>query len=154
MQKYHNGIGIVAHVTMVAVSFLLVPVFHATGIIRLWGWEFTFILITLMTLVGVAMFSSFGFPISVTFEDGRVVIWAPFRRLRINRDEVQNVELNPKIETLSLHWSFFDVQSKMTIHIVGNRPLVLSMMPDGLKRRIAQTLDPVHWPPLPEPREE
>jgi hypothetical protein len=154
MHNYHNGIGIVAYATIATVSLLLVPIFFLTGIIRLWGWGFITVLIAVMVLVGVIMFSFFGFPASVTFGDGWVILWAPFRRLRMRREEVDNVELVPRAETLSPDWSFFDVQSRMTIHMENGRIVVLSMMPDGLKRRIAQTLDPAHWPPLPEPQQE
>jgi hypothetical protein len=153
-RKYRNPIGAIAYTAIVALCLLLGPIFGLVfGVVRYWGWGFTFVLISLMIIVGAAIFS-LGFFTSVVIGGESVILRAPFRRLCINRHEVSGVELNPGVHTLKLDWSFSDIPSKLTIHTTRMQTLTFSMMPDGLKRRIAQALDPAHWPPLPEPQQE
>jgi len=104
---------------------------------------------------------------SVDIEQGRVILRSLLWRIIVHASDVERVEMNPPVNTLSLEWSWWKDSSRCVIHrksrhptpsqpplIIRNRPgetpIDISGMPDGLKRRIAQTLDPANWPPLPE----
>ena len=144
------------------------------GVVRYWGWPAA-IALTLFGTMLVLMIGSIWAFTSVEIGPGLVILRTPLKATSIQASNVKRVDLKPPVHTLSLGWSWWNPQSQCVIyrktvdfnhtlrhqqnpHIVakyaiGEQPINVSAMPDGLKRRIAQTLDPTHWPPLPEPEQ-
>lgn len=123
------------------------------GVVYYWGWLGVIGAVILIIVCGFSTLSFVAFT-SVEIDSGEVVLRAPFWRWRIRASEVEWVELNPPINTLSLGWSWWERDSQCIIYRRARFKINASFMPDGLKRRIAQTLDPARWPPLPEPQQE
>jgi hypothetical protein len=141
------------------------------GVVRYWGW-FAALGLTLFGTILVLMIGSIWAFTSVEIGPSYVILRTPLRATVIRSSEVERVDMDPPVHTLSLEWSWWARQSQCVIHrktvdtahairhqrnpqlvakyAIGEQPINVSAMPDGLKRRIAQTLDPIHWPPLPE----
>jgi len=136
-----------------------------------WGWPLLAVppaltAILLLVAESRALFTS------VEVGGDYVVLRAPFRKVVLRSRDVDHVELNPPVRTLSMDWGWWTRPSVCIIHRkvsdpnrtaahkknpwlvteyrYSEQPMDVTTMPDGLKRRIAQTLDPANWPPLPE----
>lgn len=123
------------------------------GVIDYWGW--------LGGIGGVLLAMSFvliGFSFvaytSVKIKPGTVILRSPIWRTTIRSTEVTWVKLDPPLNSLRMDWSWWKRDSQCVIYRRTKHQMNVSFMPDGLKRRIAQTLDPAHWPPLPEPQQK
>jgi len=139
-----------------------------------WGWS----VLVVADFLGVALLivaESRSVFTSVEIGKDYVVLRAPFRKVILHSQDIDRVELNPPVRTLSMDWAWWKHSSVCIIHRkvsdpnraaahkehpwlvteyrYSEQPIDVTTMPDGLKRRIAQTLDPAHWPPLPEPQQ-
>lgn len=127
-----------------AVSMLLaIPL----DVVRYWGWNGA---VSAVVLIMAIIFAASSFTIFTSVEIGpdMVILRAPVWRRRIRAGDVDRVELNPPVNVLSLNWAWWERDSQCVIHRKTKFAINASFMPDGLKRRIAQTLDPANWPPL------
>jgi hypothetical protein len=118
-----------------------------TGAVGAMGWVGT-----LVILLGIALLANIGisFVLFTSVEIGaeEVTFRSLFRKLSVHRSEVQRVILDPPVHTLSLEWSWSERQSVLTIHRRGKNAVKTGAMAEGLKLRIAQALDPSHFPAL------
>ena len=157
---------------------IVVPIGTLIGILlrvpEYWGWP----VLIVADLLGIALLivaESRTVFTSVEIGKNHVVLRAPFRKVNLHSQDIDRVELNPPVSTLSMVYSWWKRPSICIIHrkisdpnrVAAHRknpwmvteyryseqPIDVTTMPDGLKRRIAQTLDPAHWPPLPEPQQ-
>ncbi len=115
------------------------------GVPRHWGWTGTAALI-LLAFVALYVLWSFFLFLSVDIRPGQVVLRAPLRRIHVVISAVERIELNPPVHSLSMDMPWWKPWSKLVIHRKGTYPIDASAMPDGLKLRIANALDPTNFP--------
>jgi len=115
------------------------------GVPRYWGWTGTAALI-LLAFVALYVGWSFFLFLSVDIRPGQIVLRAPLRRIHVDTSGVERIELNPPVRSLSMDMPWWKPWSKLVIHRTGTYPIDASVMPDGLKLRIANALDPANFP--------
>jgi len=140
-----------------------------------WGWPVLLVPPIITAILGLVA-ESISIFTSVDIGENYIILRAPLRKVVVSSNDVDRVELNPPVMTLKMDWGLWTHPSVCVIHRrvsdpnraaahkknpwlvteyrYSEQPIEIATMPDGLKRRIAQTLDPVHWPPLPEPSQE
>ncbi len=119
------------------------------GVVQFWGWLGAILAVIFIMILCFVATSFYAFT-TIELTHGLVVLRSPLWRRKLKAEDVERVELSPPVNTLNMDWSLWRRTSQCIVHRRGSRPINLSFMPDGLKRRIAQTLDPTNWPPLPE----
>ena len=115
------------------------------GVPRYFGWIATGALLLLLFVAAYVGWSFFLF-LSVDIWPGQVVLRSPFRRIHIVTSEIDRVELDPPVYSLSMDMPWWKPWSKLVIHRKSTYPIDASAMPDGLKLRIANALDPANFP--------
>jgi len=82
---------------------------------------------------------------SVTFEPGRVVMHGVLYRGIVSAQDVERIELDPPVRTLSLEWRIGETSSALIIYRRGKPYVNCNAMPNGLKLRIANALQPENF---------
>ena len=138
-----------AHYFLVIVTSAEIPIAVGgailLGVPRYWGWTGTAALILVGFVAAYVGWSFFLF-LSVDIRPAHVVLRAPLRRIHVDMSAVERIELNPPVHSLSMDMPWWKPWSKLVIHRKGTYPIDASAMPDGLKLRIANALDPANFP--------
>jgi|SRR3990172_209711 len=83
----------------------------------------------------------------VELGEAEVRIFGPLRRRTLRRGDTQRVTVEPPVTTPKLDISFWgEVDSKCTVYLRDGQGILLAMMSNGLKFRIAGILDPTGHP--------
>ncbi|MFQ6107888.1 MAG: hypothetical protein ACE5QF_09965 [Thermoplasmata archaeon] len=73
-----------------------------------------------------------------------------FKRKRIHAEEVLGVEISPPVYSDSLEYRYWgEVDSVCTIKLRNQKRILLSLIPNGVKLRMARVLDPENFPSWP-----
>ena|SRR2546428_2137836 len=143
---YRNPVG---SLILAVATVVLVPIGLAGGIlfrvVEYFGWVGDLALTVFLVFILYLVWSFFLF-LSVDIRPGRVVLRAPLRKFVVDAVDVERVELDPPVRSLTMKTPAWGRTSKLVIHRRKHNPIDASVMPDGLKMRIANALDPANHP--------
>src|SRR5436309_2998381 len=113
--------------TALVIMFVYLPPFAvlASVIFRVpeyLGWALT-VGIVVLRVVAVSFLVSFWAFVSVEVGEGRVVLRALFSQFVVHADDVQRIELDPPVRTLSMKYQWWKPWSKLIIHRNGMYPI-------------------------------
>lgn len=146
LTRYRNP---AAPITLAVVTAAIVPVALIGAIIfrvpQYFGWPATGGLVLFIFGALYVLWSFFLF-LSVDVQPGKIVLRAPLRRFVVSAVDVERVELDPPLRSMSMQMPLWGRTSRLVIHRRGRHPIDASFMPDGLKLLIANALDPTSFP--------
>ena len=144
--RYRNPI---ARVFLIIGTLVLVPVSQVGGYVfgvpQYFGWVAQAGLTVFVFAILYVLWSYWLF-MAVEIGPGQVVLRAPFRRIVLVGSEVERIELTPPVTSLDMEIRWWEPWSKLVIHRRGRASVDASVMPDGLKLRIANALDSASYP--------
>jgi hypothetical protein len=84
----------------------------------------------------------------ITIGRDYVIMDFTFKKRRLTVSEVRSITLDPAVLSDSLTYRYWgELDSIMTIEFKSGEKLVMSLIPNGVKLRMARVLDPEQYPP-------